>query len=140
MGRHWMTVFGGIALMAMLAATAAGCATLPGSASSATQPAQSGSASPQHMTSREDLASQRPLAWDSWRQLTPTSIEISFLAGPASCEGIHVAVTETARDVTIDLTAGPLPGVGQCQAIALTTTTTITLAQPLDGRPVHHTT
>lgn len=89
------------------------------------------------MTSRDDLISPHALAWDSWRESTPTTIEVTFLAGPASCTGIHTTVTETPQDVTIDLTEGALPGNTQCQTIALTTIITVNLDQPLNDRNVH---
>lgn len=123
----------------MVTTLLAGCSapeTRPDSGSTATHPAQTGSATPQAMTSRDDLVSPRALAWDSWREVAPTIIEVTFLAGPASCTGIHAAVTETARDITIDLTEGALPGVSECPAIALATTTSVNLSQPLDNRQV----
>lgn len=123
----------------MVASVLAGCAgsgSSPDAGSTAARPVQTGSATPQTMTSRDDLVSPRALAWDSWRETTPTTIEVTFLAGPASCTGINVTVTETAQDVTIDLTEGVLPGVTGCKAIALTTTTTVKLNQPLNDRNV----
>ena len=109
---------------------------VPGRGSTATHPVQTSTAPPQTMTSRDDLISPRALAWDSWRESTPTTIEVTFLTGPASCTRIHATVTETPQDVTIDLTEGALPSSTECQAIALTTTTTVNLNQPLNDRKV----
>ena len=97
---------------------------------------QSGSAAPQVMSSRDDLQSPTPLAWDSWRETAPTTIEVTFLSGPASCTGIHATVVETTNDITIDLMQGALPGSVNCPAIALTSTTTIDLGQPRGDRDV----
>jgi len=88
------------------------------------------------MTPRDDLTTTGPITWDTWRLVDPTTVEVTFLAGPADCEGITASIDETDTTVTIDLRAGPLPGVTECPAIALTTTTTVQLAEPLDGREV----
>lgn len=108
----------------------------PDAGSTAVRPSQGGDSATQIMTSRDDLITPDVLVWDSWREKTPNSLEVTFLAGPASCTGIHATVTETAEAVTIDLTQGELPGSTSCRAIALTTTTTVDLKQPLNGRQV----
>jgi hypothetical protein len=123
-----------------LAAAAAACSTSAGSdpdrGSTAAHPSQGGSAAPQTMTSRDDLVSPRPLQWDSWRLVDPTTVEVTFLAGPADCDGVKVTAEEAADHVTIGLLTGSLPGSGECRAIALTTTTQVTLSNPLGDRRV----
>lgn len=139
MPRRWITrvkMMAGVMMITVALAGCSGSGPSPGAGSTATHPPQSGSATPQTMTSRDDLVSPRVLVWDSWREVTPTTIEVTFLAGPASCTGIHATVTEAMKDVTLDLTEGALPGSTDCQAIALTTTTRVSLTQPLDDRQV----
>ena len=141
MPRRWtlrIAAMAGAMIATTILSGCSGSGLSPDAGSTATQPAQTGSAAPQPQTmaSRDDLISPRALAWDSWREQTPTTIELSFLAGPAACTGIHVDITETAEDVTIDLTEGSLPGSTDCKAIALATTTTVDLAQPLNDRQV----
>jgi hypothetical protein len=129
-----------LAAAVALAAAAAACSTSagsgPDSGSTAAHPSQGGSAAPQTMTSRDDLVSPRPVRWDSWRLVDPVTVEVTFLAGPADCDGVKVTTEETPDRVTIGLLTGPLPGAGECRAIALTTTTRVTLSRPLGDREV----
>ena len=139
MRRRWTAAIGAITGIMMIASSSSGCScsrTSPDAGSTATHPLQSGSAAPQVMSSRDDLQSPTPLAWDSWRETAPTTIEVTFLSGPASCTGIHATVVETTNDITIDLMQGALPGSVNCPAIALTSTTTIDLGQPRGDRDV----
>jgi predicted small secreted protein len=129
-----------LAVAVALAAAVAACSTSAGSGpdpgSTAAHPSQYGSAAPQTMTSRDDIVSPRPVRWDSWRLVNPTTVEVTFLAGPADCDGVKATADETADHVTIGLLTGPLPGSGECRAIALTTTTRVTLSRPLGHRQV----
>lgn len=125
-----------IVLLLTIPGCAAGRGGSPDDGSTAGPPSPGGSAASQSMMPRDDLGSTRPITWDTWRLVDPTTVEVTFLAGPADCEGITASVDEDATTVTIDLRSGPLPGAGECPAIALTTTATIDLAEPLDGRDV----
>jgi len=129
----WFVV---VVALAAVAGCSAGPGSDPDSGSTATHPNQSGSAAPQTMTSRDDLLAPRPVKWDSWRAVGPTTIEVTFLAGPASCDGVQASVAETTDQVTITVLTGPLPGSGECRAVALTTTTTVALSRPLGQRQV----
>lgn len=92
---------------------------------------------PQVMVPRDDLVSPMvPVRWKSWRAVDDTTIEITYFAGPASCQGVHALVEQTPQAVTITLSTGALPGSGDCMAVALSTVTTITLNEPLAGRQV----
>jgi hypothetical protein len=92
------------------------------------------------MNPRDDIVSPIRVRWDSWKSVDPRTIEVTFLAGPASCDGVSAVVKEASDSVTIDLSTGPLPGgSGECAAVALKTTTRATLQKPLDGREVRQT-
>ena len=109
-----------------------------GAAGSTSVPAPSGDAtgSVQVLQARDDLVSPAAVAWDSWELIDPRTIELTFLAGPAQCEGVSVEVLETDQDVTINLSVGTLPDAGACQAIALTSTTRVALGADLGDRTV----
>ncbi|PHP53705.1 hypothetical protein BW737_000895 [Actinomyces ruminis] len=85
---------------------------------------------------RDDLVSPASVAWDSWELVDPRTVEVTFLAGSAQCEGVSVEVIETEQDVTINLSVGSLPGAGACPAIALTSATRVTLDADLGNRTV----
>jgi hypothetical protein len=128
------------AAITLAGVAAAACSTNagadPGPGSTATHPQQGGSAAPQTMTSRDDLVALHPATWDAWHLVDPSTVEVTFLAGPADCEGVKVTTDETAGQVTIGLQIGSLPTSGECRAIALTTTTRVRLSRPLDSREV----
>ena len=109
-----------------------------GSADSTGVPAPTGDAtgSVQMFQSRDDLVSPVNLAWDSWELVDPRTIEVTFLAGPAQCEGVSVDTIETDQDVTINLSVGSLPDAGACPAIALPSATRVTLDAELGSRQV----
>ena len=134
MHRRW--IIRGFSMLACITA----CGTLltgcSDAESTAVHPQANGSSTPQTMQSRDDLKSPRALAWDSWREVSPTRIEVTFLSGPTSCFGVHVKVSETAQTVSIKLEEGQLPNTEDCPAIALTTTTTVDLTAPLNKREV----
>lgn len=45
---------------------------------------------PQVMVPRDDLVSPMvPVRWKSWRAVDDTTIEVTYFAGPASCQGVH---------------------------------------------------
>jgi hypothetical protein len=129
-----------LAAAVALAVAAAACSTTagsdPDSGSTAARPRPSGSATPQTMTSRDDLVSPTPVKWDTWRLVDPTTVEVTFLTGPADCYGVKVVTEESRDQVTISLLTGALPGSGECRAIALMTTTRVTLSRPLGDRKV----
>lgn len=85
---------------------------------------------------RADLVAPARVPWDSWVLLDSRTIEVTFVAGPAQCEGVSVDVTETDQDVTINLSVGHLPGANECPAIALTSTTRVALDSDLGNRQV----
>ncbi|SHE25691.1 Hypothetical protein ACGLYG10_1921 [Actinomyces glycerinitolerans] len=109
-----------------------------GAAGSTSVPAPTGDAtgSVQVLQARDDLVSPAAVAWDSWELVDPRTIELTFLAGPAQCEGVSAEVLETDQDVTINLSVGTLPDAGACQAIALTSTTRVALGADLGDRTV----
>lgn len=109
-----------------------------GTAGSTSVPAPTGDAtgSVQVLQPRDDLVSPASVAWDSWELVDPRTIELTFLAGPAQCEGVSVEVAETEQDVTINLSVGSLPDAGACPAIALTSATRVALANDLGSRTV----
>lgn len=109
-----------------------------GSADSTSVPAPTGDAtrSAQVLQSRDDLVSPVHVTWDSWELVDPRTIEVTFLAGPAQCEGVNVDVVETDQDVTINLSVGSLPDAGACPAIALISATRVTLDAELGSRQV----
>lgn len=109
-----------------------------GTAGSTSVPAPSGDAtgSVQVLQPRDDLVSPASVAWDSWELVDPRTIEVTFLAGSAQCEGVSVEVVETEQDVTINLSVGSLPDAGACPAIALASATRVTLDADLGDRTV----
>ncbi|WP_299046645.1 hypothetical protein [uncultured Actinomyces sp.] len=111
---------------------------LTGCAHASDPAAQTGNGTygPQVMVPRDDLVSPVPVRWKSWRAVDDTTIEVTYFAGPASCQGVHALVEQTPQAVTITLSTGALPGSGDCMAVALSTITTITLNEPLAGRQV----
>lgn len=88
-------------------------------------------------TSRDDLINPQPLAWDTWRAIDDTTIELSFTSGSASCLGVHADVGESPDAVDINLSEGEIPGApAECPAILEFATVRVTLASPLGERAV----
>lgn len=88
------------------------------------------------LQSRDDLVSPVGVAWDSWELVDSQTVQVTFLAGPAQCEGVSVDVVETGQDVTINLSVGSVPDAGDCPAIALASATRVTLDAELGNRQV----
>ncbi|WP_205635440.1 hypothetical protein [Actinomyces gaoshouyii] len=87
--------------------------------------------------SRDDLINPLPQAWDTWRAVDETTIELGFSSGPATCMAVHADVGESPDAVDINLSVGSFPGApAQCPAILETATVRVTLAAPLGDRAV----
>ena len=96
-----------------------------------------GTSGPQLLTSRDDLVSPQPEAWESWTLVSPDTIDVTFTSGPTDCEGVNAQVTETDEDVTINLMVGDLPeGPDACKAIAVEAHCQVTLSRELGERTV----
>lgn len=113
------------------------------SGSSSQQPAATGEPTAVQTTtggewvSRDDLVNPLPQAWDTWRAVDETTIELGFSSGPATCLGVHADVGESPDAVDINLSVGSLPGApAQCPAILEIATVRVTLAAPLGDRIV----
>lgn len=91
---------------------------------------------PQLVTSRDDLVSPRPEAWESWTLVSPDTIEVSFWGLPAQCQAIYVELIETDDDVTINLTIGDPSNGTQCDAVTTRTWCRVTLSRELGDRQV----
>jgi lipoprotein len=98
-----------------------------------------GTSGPQLLTpspSLDDLLWPRARSWDSWRLIDPATVEVTFISGPADCEGVYAQVVETDQDVTINVSLGVLPSAGPCEDIALESAVRVTLGQDLGDRRV----
>ena len=96
-----------------------------------------GTSGPPLLTSRDDLVSPQPEAWESWTLVSPDTIDVTFTSGPTDCEGVNARVTETDEDVTINLMVGDLPeGPDACKAIAVEAHCQVTLSRELGERTV----
>lgn len=96
-----------------------------------------GTSGPPLLTSRDDLVSPQPEAWESWTLVSPDTIDVTFTSGPTDCEGVNAQVTETDEDVTINLMVGDLPeGPDACKAIAVEAHCQVTLSRELGERTV----
>ena len=96
-----------------------------------------GTSGPPLLTSRDDLVSPQPEAWESWTLVSPDTIGVTFTSGPTDCEGVNARVTETDEDVTINLMVGDLPeGPDACKAIAVEAHCQVTLSRELGERTV----
>ena len=96
-----------------------------------------GTSGPPLLTSRDDLVSPQPEAWESWTLVSPDTIDVTFTSGPTDCEGVNTQVTETDEDVTINLMVGGLPeGPDACKAIAVEAHCQVTLSRELGERTV----
>ena len=96
-----------------------------------------GTSGPPLLTSRDDLVSPQPEAWESWTLVSPDTIDVTFTSGPTDCEGVNAQVTETDEDVTINLMVGGLPeGPDACKAIAVEAHCQVTLSRELGERTV----
>ena len=96
-----------------------------------------GTSGPPLLTSRDDLVSPQPEAWESWTLVSPDTIDVTFTSGPTDCEGVNAQVTETDEDVTINLMVGDLPeGSDACKAIAVEAHCQVTLSRELGERTV----
>lgn len=76
------------------------------------------------------------MAWGSWSLSSPTTVDLVFWGGPDDCDSVSAEVTETDQDVTINLSVGALPGVTECEGMAITSKCTITLERELGDRQV----
>ena len=85
---------------------------------------------------RDDLTHTHPVTWGSWSLSSPTTVDVVFWSGPDKCDGVSAEVTETDQDVTINLSVGALPGVTECEGMAITSKCTITLERELGDRQV----
>ena len=85
---------------------------------------------------RDDLTHTHPVTWGSWSLSSPTTVDVVFWSGPDKCDGVSAEVTETDQDVTINLSLGALPGVTECEGMAITSKCTITLERELGDRQV----
>ncbi|WP_243106701.1 hypothetical protein [Actinomyces lilanjuaniae] len=110
----------------------------PGRSGSTSVPAPTGGAEGEArlIGSRDDLSSLQPQAWESWRLVDPTTVEVVFIGGSTNCYGVHVDVVETDQDVTINLSTGSLPGVDACTDEAVLLATHVTLREELGDREV----
>ena len=96
-----------------------------------------GTSGPPLLTSRDDLVSPQPEAWESWTLVSPDTIDVTFTSGPTDCEGVNAQVTETDEDVTINLMVGGLPeGPDACKTIAVEAHCQVTLSRELGERMV----
>ena len=93
-------------------------------------------ANAQTLEIRDDLKHTRPVTWGSWSLSSPTTVDVVFWSGPDKCDGVSAEVTETDQDVTINLSVGALPGVTECEGMAITSKCTITLERELGDRQV----
>ena len=66
------------------------------------------------------------------------AVAVHFTTGTPECYGVHAAVTETARTVSVELRSGTLPeAVGRaCIMIAVSGTVEVPLSGPLGDRQV----
>ncbi|SHE26769.1 hypothetical protein [Actinomyces glycerinitolerans] len=101
-------------------------------------PSSDASAEGELLTPRDDLVSPSRIQWDSWRLIDPTTVEVSFVGGSPTCEGVSVELRETPQDVTINLSTGVLPEMadGDCPAIAVLSAVRVTLSEDLGEREV----
>ena len=98
---------------------------------------RNGTSGPPLLTSRDDLVSPQPEAWESWTLVSPDTIDVTFTSGPTDCEGVNAQVTETDEDVTINLMVGGLPeGPDACKTIAVEAHCQVTLSRELGERTV----
>lgn len=96
-----------------------------------------GTSGPPLLTSRDDLVSPQPEAWESWTLVSPDTIGVTFTSGPTDCEGVNARVTETDEDVTINLMVGGLPeGPDACKTVAVEAHCQVTLSRELGERTV----
>ena len=93
-------------------------------------------ANAQTLEIRDDLKHTHPVTWGSWSLSSPTTVDVVFWSGPDKCDGVSAEVTETDQDVTINLSLGALPGVTECEGMAITSKCTITLERELGDRQV----
>lgn len=93
-------------------------------------------ANAQTLEIRDDLTHTHPVTWGSWSLSSPTTVDVVFWSGPDKCDGVSAEVTETDQDVTINLSVGALPGVTECEGMAITSKCTITLERELGDRQV----
>ena len=129
----------GLALLpTMTGATAvlSGCRSPAERTSTANASATVDASGPQLVTSRDDLVSPRPEAWESWTLVSPDTIEVSFWGLPAECQAIYVELIETDDDVTINLTIGDPSNGTLCDAVATRTWCRVTLSRDLGDRQV----
>jgi len=117
-------------------AVLSGCRSPAGRTSSASASATVDASGPQLVTSRDDLVSPRPEAWESWTLVSPDTIEVSFWGLPAMCQAIYVELIETDDDVTINLTIGDPSNGTQCDAVTTRTWCRVTLSRELGDRQV----
>ena len=117
-------------------AVLSGCRSPAGRTSSASASATVDASGPQLVTSRDDLVSPRPEAWESWTLVSPDTIEVSFWGLPAQCQAIYVELIETDDDVTINLTIGDPSNGTQCDAVTTRTWCRVTLSRELGDRQV----
>ncbi|WP_136191965.1 hypothetical protein [Actinomyces procaprae] len=110
----------------------------PGDSVATPAPSSDASAEGELLTPRDDLVSPSRIQWDSWRLIDPTTVEVSFVGGSPTCEGVSVELREAPQDVTINLSAGVLPEMadGDCPAIAVLSAVRVTLAEELGEREV----
>ncbi|WP_128683604.1 hypothetical protein [Actinomyces qiguomingii] len=101
-------------------------------------PSSDASAEGELLTPRDDLVSPSRIQWDSWRLIDPTTVEVNFVGGSPTCEGVSVELQETPQDVTINLSAGVLPEMvdGDCPAIAVLSAVRVSLSEDLGEREV----
>ena len=122
--------------MAGASAVLSGCRSPAGRTSTASASATVDASGPQLVTSRDDLVSPRPEAWESWTLVSPDTIEVSFWGLPAQCQAIYVELIETDDDVTINLTIGDPSNGTQCDAVTTRTWCRVTLSRELGDRQV----
>mgnify|MGYP000227238574 CR=1 FL=1 len=129
----------GLVLLPTVAGASAvlsGCRSPAGRTSTASASATVDASGPQLVTSRDDLVSPRPEAWESWTLVSPDTIEVSFWGLPAQCQAIYVELIETDDDVTINLTIGDPSNGTQCDAVTTRTWCRVTLSRELGDRQV----
>jgi hypothetical protein len=86
---------------------------------------------------RPGLVEVRRHPWDRAEQVGPRRVEVEFYGGVEECEGLARVRTEVAEDaVTITLFVGRVRGAEVCIEIAVLKSVTVTLDEPLGGRPI----
>lgn len=89
---------------------------------------------------RPGMENVHPIAWDSYRVLTPLTVRIFFWTGVEPCQVLdHVNVRYLDRQVRVTLFSGNDPAAGDdvaCIEIAVLKAVDVQLTQPLRGRPV----